>query len=58
VAHVRRGTGLEAVAAVRRDEYPALFHEGPMSRRPLIAMSVAYLLLLCAASGTGGLWPV
>ena len=29
-----------------------------MSRRPLIAMSVAYLLLLCAAYGTGRLWPV
>ncbi len=29
-----------------------------MSRRPLIAMSIAYLLLLCAAYGTGSLWPV
>ncbi len=29
-----------------------------MSRRPLIAMSIAYLLLLCAAYGMGGLWPV
>jgi MFS family permease len=29
-----------------------------MSRRPLIAMPIAYLLLLCAAFGTGGLWPV
>jgi len=29
-----------------------------MSRRPLIAMSIAYLLLLFAAYGTGGLWPV
>jgi MFS family permease len=28
------------------------------ARRPSIAMPIAYLLLLCAAFGTGGLWPV
>ncbi len=30
---------------------------GP-SRRPLIGIAIAYLLLLCAAFGTGGLWAV
>jgi MFS family permease len=29
-----------------------------MSRRPLLLMSAAYFLILCAAFGTGGLWPV
>ncbi len=29
-----------------------------MSKRPHIAMSLAYLLVLCTGFGTGGLWPV
>jgi predicted MFS family arabinose efflux permease len=29
-----------------------------VSRRPLIAMSVAYFMILSAGFGTGGLWPV
>ncbi len=29
-----------------------------MSKRPHVAMSLAYLLVLCTGFGTGGLWPV